>query len=435
MGPDKAQMERFLTVVEEGRPVKKRALRTGLVAALVCVLLVGTAFAASPALRDVIDRLLGSFAPYTQEVEGVSATDQGIQIRVAETIADQWNAKIYLEVTDQTGDRLDEALKLSGDISNRVISYDAETKTALVEVNAGYGVHTMGRDTVLQDPETIQIDGIHAGLTAFSGVVLPQDKLTDKTLKTRVVNDGGEWTVLEPNQTPAKLNTDLFSLSSVGFDGEGRLHIQLKLADGVETTEHWNFFPEADTWTETGPDGSYWLEFSQIEEFEDGKYVDWVMGNVSPEDLSSFRLGALKGEVWTKPAVEGSWTLTFPLTKLPGRTVTMSEHFVGPMTLTELTVTTLQVRDRGTTLDGQGCLTNFPPTVYFSDGTTAQPRSDGGSWNGSGAGQGAGVFHDTWYFEDPIDPDRVVGISYGLWYIPIDGETGGPGYWLSELPK
>ena len=65
-----------------------------------------TAVAVSPPLRETLIQFLGSFEPYAQEVEGVSATDQGIELRVVRVLADKNGGTAYLEAEDLVGERL-----------------------------------------------------------------------------------------------------------------------------------------------------------------------------------------------------------------------------------------------------------------------------------------------------------------------------------------
>lgn len=79
------------------RENRRRPLRTGLMAAAICAALAVTAVAVSPPLRETLIQFLGSFEPYAQEVEGVSATDQGIELRVVRVLADKNGGTAYLE--------------------------------------------------------------------------------------------------------------------------------------------------------------------------------------------------------------------------------------------------------------------------------------------------------------------------------------------------
>lgn len=87
------------------RENRRRPLRTGLMAAAICAALAVTAVAVSPPLRETLVQFLGSFEPYAQEVEGVSATDQGIELRVVRVLADKNGGTAYLEAEDLAGER------------------------------------------------------------------------------------------------------------------------------------------------------------------------------------------------------------------------------------------------------------------------------------------------------------------------------------------
>ena len=78
-----------------------------------------------------------------------------------------------------------------------------------------------------------------------------------------------------------------------------------------------------------------------------------------------------------------------------------------------------------------------PFAVYLADGTVCFPQWEGGGGFGrtaDGSGIDARVL-ECWAFQEPVDPEEVVGISFAYWYIPIDGGAAGPGYWLTELPQ
>lgn len=142
--------------------VKKRglgAVKTALIAAAVCVLLAGTAFAASPELRGMLAEALGGFAPYAYEQEGEAYVIDGIEFRVVSALADDFTVRAYVEARDLEGDRLskltpNEIGSVFGlvDIPRKdmgssegmggftmggaCLGYDAETKTALLSVTS-----------------------------------------------------------------------------------------------------------------------------------------------------------------------------------------------------------------------------------------------------------------------------------------------------------
>lgn len=112
------------------RENRRRPLRTGLMAAAICAALAVTAVAVSPPLRETLIQFLGSFEPYAQEVEGVSATDQGIELRVVRVLADKNGGTAYLEAEDLVGERLHESAALES-YRDPCIAYDAEADTVL----------------------------------------------------------------------------------------------------------------------------------------------------------------------------------------------------------------------------------------------------------------------------------------------------------------
>ena len=127
-----------------------RARWEGPLYAAACAALFATALAVSPGLREVLGTALGSFAPYAQDVEVVSAADQGIEVRVVSALSDGNRSVAYLEVRDLTGDRIgpDTFLSLAiGGLSRqpaaysasrygggRPLHYDTETGTILTSV-------------------------------------------------------------------------------------------------------------------------------------------------------------------------------------------------------------------------------------------------------------------------------------------------------------
>ena len=452
--PDAAQMERLFAAMEqeEGRPVKKRVMRTGLVAALVCALLVGTAFAASPTLRDMLAAALGGFAPYSQGVEGVSATDQGIEISVENVVCDASRGIAYLAVRDLTGDRLREGAYLKRPDGAK--SYDPETHTAIVAVPFESGEVPTDDGTrykTLQElgSRKLTFKTVYPEhYTDLGDIALPEDlRATDQVLQSRTLADGecdmnifqegDSRTVLLPNQPPRTLpGTDLVSLSSMGWDDEGTFHIQLALADGIYSQrldiqgdlENW-MWDASDYYGNPSKNNYYY--------FDGGKYIDIGYQQADQYKLADILPAAINGSVYTTPPIEGNWTLTVPIEQAqPSRTVTMSEK-VGTdhITVNQMTFSVLGFQLDATTAPGtMGGFYNYPAVIYLKDGATySATKSSGGG--GRGSATGPGRFDAVWDYDDAVDPQDVVGVALGYWYIPIDGETGGPGYWLDKLPE
>ena len=145
-----------------GRTKKRRrlgAVKGALIAAAACLALAGTAFAASPGLRDLLAEALGGLAPYAQGLEDKSYVIDGIEFRVVSALADDFTVRAYVEARELEGDRLSQ-LELNafgaafglvdvptkdtgnsegmggGTMSGVCVGYDAETKTALLAITS-----------------------------------------------------------------------------------------------------------------------------------------------------------------------------------------------------------------------------------------------------------------------------------------------------------
>lgn len=91
----------------KGKRRRLGAAKGALIAAAACVLLVGTAFAASPGLRDILTEALGGFAPYAQEQEDKAYVIDGIEFKVKSVLADDFTIRAYVEARDVEGDIFD----------------------------------------------------------------------------------------------------------------------------------------------------------------------------------------------------------------------------------------------------------------------------------------------------------------------------------------
>ena len=446
---------------EQRRRVRPRVWRGALIAAAVCVALTASALALSPTLREALAATLGSFEPYAQEVEGVSATDQGIRISVVRAIADGDQGRVYLEVTDLEGDRLDAHTDLDGiDYSEDTAeAYDAEHHTALYMRRISDSQRNEDGTVTVRIkeifPGIVRLGRVNEAEKRVEGTIpLPQSLLGTDTLESftltaedlegcyseeSVQRRVGEL-VLTPNQTPAALDTQLFSLSSAGFDREGYYHIQFEIADGVYLRDEDGFLLP-DFW---GAEGDWELSSWHTVSFGGGKYYDVRLNNVddirpAPEDIRALGPGTVTGSVTRKEAIRGEWELTFPLEIVPERTVATSD-IIASMQMDRITLTAmgLKIEAHQTNPESRhsGTLGNFPIAVFLADGSVVHSERFGRiEFKHDADSNYTGEFWNVWELESAIDPAQVVGVSLGYWYVPIDGDTGGPGRWLEALPE
>ena len=437
------------TRLEELPPRKGKrmgALRYGLIAAAVCVVLIGSVLAASPTLRDTLSALQGGFEPYSQTVEGVTVTDQGIQVTVLAALADESGGTVYLEVKDLTGDILTEDTFIGRGDSTAVkpVAYDPETHTILA-------VQTRRGDFRDENGNlTVAIDNIWGG-QEFAGIPLPTELLEpDNVLETvqapedpdTIYSPDDDRIVLAPEQTPMELEgTDLFRLSSMGFDEQGRLHIQIRVADGYEVPD-WEFYPFdvflVDLPAVVKNGHRYYLEDSRYVDFRLDFYAD-VMGEtyIPKESYQGLEL-TLEGWIATRERVEGDWSLTFPLETLPESTAAIGQlvngKLVESVTLSAMSATLTVTLPEG---EPRGDLQFLPLTIYLADGTcfTVERGSNINNYDAYDAGEEP-CYLDRWQFPVPVDPEDVTAVAIGYWCIPLNGDgTAGPGSWLPELPE
>lgn len=313
--PDAQQMDRLLAVMgEKRRKGVSRHVRTVLVAAAVVAALCVSALALSPTLREALASALGSFGPYSQTVEGASAADQGIEIRVVSAVVDRNLARIFLEVQDKTGDRL------GGEKLH--ISAGAERTGAQAEL----------------------------------------------------------WSI---NIPPMK-----------SYDAESRTALFMVEVSGQ-------------TWEE-----------------------DW-QGQELPLKLTVYELW--RGRWQDGKSILGEWPLSVTLERLGEKSFSMDERVekthIRKMILSPMSISVF------TELDESGVGSKVLPVqlaVYLSDGRMIRGRSGGGV--NHGGPNSDGMRRLSWAFDDAVDAEQVVGVAFGMWYVPVDGDIVGPGYWLKELP-
>lgn len=150
----------------DGLPSKTKktglgAVKTALIAAAASALLMGTALAASPGLREMLAQALGNFAPYAQEQEDKAHVIDGIEFKVKSVLADDFTIRAYVEARDVEGDIFDKIddITIPGRVAGGVdaplihewlapgateswmhgtecLGYDEESRTALLVVSA-----------------------------------------------------------------------------------------------------------------------------------------------------------------------------------------------------------------------------------------------------------------------------------------------------------
>ena len=421
------QKERIIQAMGREQTRRRAApLRLLLAAALLCAALTTSALALSPTLRDHLAQLLGSFAPYSQRVEGAAAVCQEVEVRVVSAVTDQYRMKIYVEVTDRTGERFtDDSIRLSWDIPRvwdglgifslpTCLAYDPERHTALFELE-----QTNYHRAEAQEELELTIHWIQTGYYSVrTAQALPTELLSDEYLETMTLESGD--LVLVPEQTPAPLEgTDLFRLSSLGFAPDGTLQAIFQLSDRVVPWERNHLLFTASFGDEGYDSRAETKDFSFT--WNGKQYLGF--GQEFPlERRDQLTLGAAYGTLMTQQGlepIEGPWTVTFPVENLPAKELELTGA-VGEWEFP----TTLVVSPLGALVTGSydvGYWGGGPFAVIYDDGTRVeQTESQGGSMF-----QGELCVLGNWEFTQPIDLDRVAGVEVWNWYIPVTGGDAG----------
>lgn len=449
----KEQTEKITELMTEV-PVRKthHAGRAVLAVALVCVALAGSALAISPTLRDTLAQKLGGFSSYA-EVEEVSVVDQGIEVKVVSAMADSAQIKIYAEVRDLKGDQLKDSNitinndydairhEISGEVvasfSSNCLGYDPESRTALFEFVRNGTVPTEDLSDL-----ALVISGFQPGDVMFTSAdPLPVELLGAETLKSRTLESGE--LVLEPGQTPAELpGAEPFSLSSMGFASDGKLHFLFKLGAEADlekshiiltvysksdqangTDDHAMVYNSSDRNSGQVLDVTFTLEGEN--------YVDLVYG-AQPEDLSDLILSEVYGRAVLAEPITGSWVLPLELERLPELQIPLTGA-IGPVQLKTMRISTLNVMIEGDTGDGVYVLSRYPCAVFLEDGTVLHLKNKQTGFSYRGEDDQMHSF-DHWAFTDPVDVTQVTGVAIGQWMIPLENGEAGSGYWLEAVP-
>lgn len=423
------RVETTLSAEEQERKCyMKHKMRLAAVFTAAAIALTTTALAAGPTL---LQAALGAFAPYAQSQEGV-AEAEGIRVKVLSALTDDLCAKVYLEVTDLTGDRLEKAeisgrlgLRLEGENSwsegCRIVDYDPDTKTALVcvERNAGVFLREEMESTVI-------LCGLQPEYHRFSSEPLPMEAIPDRLLRTRQLDTGES--VLVPGQNPLELTEgDGVSISSMGFGDDGRLHFLSVFPQGARDSGHAILTVYSKTPAENG--GTFFQKDLQGARFVEGGrvYYDFSLSATLANRENIDSITGVYGIYTASDPVEATWEL--PVTLRPVETVSSPlSGLIDHNTLEELRLSPLGVVLVSTSTDWTQ-IGGYPLTVFLSDGTTLHPEA------GIHGHQKDGPNLSRWEFDRPVEVEDVTGVALGCWMIPVESGVAGEGYWLPALPE
>lgn len=426
----------------EGLPMKNgmfRIARSACVAAALCGTLTVSALAVSPTARDMLTQALGSFAPYTQSIEG-EAVDQNIRVRVVSALADSVKATVYAELTDLSGkgrlanvftcgyldlddpDNSSGRTYAAGIFGGRKLAYDAETQTLLYAYESQYGelqaANTSG---------TVDISRITMAKRQVFVDSLDNRLLTGDYLKTRKLESGE--TVLLPGQTKNDwTNDEGVTLSSMGYTEDGRLHFLFAFPKDVNAAKSLVSFVVSSK-TDLKRNSAYNKDMRNVSFAQDGKnYVDYSVNGVpaNREDIEFVNTYLILAG--SAPDIDGEWKIPVSLERVK-ETVSPLKGEANGIKLRELRLSPLAMIIETDPVKGQGLAYNTA-LAYFADGTKVKLE------------QGPSVVSEVapvqfrWEFPEAVDDlNDIVGLSVGKWYLELKNGKAGESRMLDEQPQ
>lgn len=410
-------------------PTKKShrpKLRTVLVAAIICILLTISALAISPSLQAQLAKALGSFAPYSQEISGVSAIDQDFEVSIRSVVTDQSRLKIYVQVKDLTGTRLiDQNNELSGILQRETgedrvfgdcVGYDPETHTALFEIDHNAEALSALSEAMYLTVTTIKPQVYYVETSA----PLPQELFSADTLESMTLENG--QLVLKPGQTPAPLpGLEKAELSSMGFVEDGSFQILLRLADGARLFSPDGLHEYSILVPNLQINSTLPTMAQDVIAFEEAGrvYVGSISTEITPETLSQVTIPSIYGTITMQDWVIGTWSLPLQVENAASKVLQLTGAWEGQDLPTQLTLSPL-----GAMITGEydiGYLGGLDFSILYADGSrleNVQVTTGRMSPNGL-------CILGNWDFLDPLALDQAAALELGPWYIPLTGQDAG----------
>lgn len=294
-----------------GKPVKRLGRRAAVALAL-CAALAVTAVAAGPSIWNALREHLGPFGAYLSTAGG-TVTGQGVKVELVASLSDGYTAMAYFTATDLKGGRFNDhtrvSARLDGELAGvggaagcSVISYDEEKNQLLVQT----GLEGIDSGAAVQ----LKVSGFDPGYHYIRDARFqpPEAALTLADERTAEGN-----VVLKAGQTPqTSPDTEDVSISSMGFDGEGRFHIRLALAEGCSDDALL-----AVPYDAAGEQMGHTAAQTVVE-----GGVDSLIEGIAPEDVADMAYIRVYGPYrGPEQAIEGTWSL--PITLEPADQITI----------------------------------------------------------------------------------------------------------------
>lgn len=394
-------------------------------AAALAALLTFSAFAAAiPALRAALMNALGSFTAQSQPITGIVTEDNGIEVRPVAALSSSGMVRVWAEVQDKTGDRLSADMDVFADftgmlgdanhglVGHEVVSYDEQTRTALIEVyQTGYAIEDGDQVTLAFYRFQPYVDISELGLD------VPTDIITGQTLACQTSEN--DYIYLQPEQTPQDLNgNEYVRVSSFGFGTDGNLHLQFAFTGDANRE---NNVVLTTARSKSGKDIAQYNGAAPVVEFEqDGTHYIDIAYTIKPSELDDIIFDDLYGTLYTRPAAEGEWSAELTM-ELADEVVYYPNVQVGGALVEEIRVSEIGVSARSAS---EGTILGHRPTYAMTkDGKklylTDNCIEGGWSIDDYNADSSAGHAQDQWAFDEPMDPSDIVLLNFDGVDVPL----------------
>lgn len=162
--------------------------------------------------------------------------------------------------------------------------------------------------------------------------------------------------------------------------------------------------------------------------------LEFSSSGTIPSDLTGMSVSILQvysngmGKGGIRGENDARWNVPITIEKMSERVIALTD------TLWKVELRKLVISPLGMTLHtgGDGNIASCPMAVKMTDGTFQHLKFGGQGGDGLTEDE---ELRTCWEFDDSADADKVAGIAFGYWFIPIEGDTALPGYWLSEIPE